>query len=107
MGQVAVLQPLDHWQESLVQACLGSRNQAFGIIKESDPSVIVAAVLDEVVTDTLKQSGAILFLGKQLAYVVHGTQQKVEALYFLRCFLQLNLYILKEFDGQNTSTQLY
>ena len=106
MGQVALLQSLDHWQESLVQACLGSRNQAFGLIQEGNPSVIVAVILDEAVTDTLKQSGAVLFLGEQFAYVVHGTQQKVEALYFPRFLLQLNLYILKEFVGQNTITAL-
>ena len=88
MGQVAVLQSLDHWQEFLVQARLGGRNQSFGLIQESNPGIIVTTILDEVVTDTLKQLGAVLFLGEQFVSVVHGTQQKVETLYFLRFLLQ-------------------
>jgi hypothetical protein len=54
---------------------------------------MITAIFDEVVTDPLKQSGAVLFLDDKFAYFAYGKQQKVEALYFLRFLVQLNLSV--------------
>ena len=94
MGQLPTFQPLDHWQKLLTQAGFGGRNQPSGLIKQGNPGVVVTAILDELIADALKESGAVLFLDEQLVNVSYGTKHEVEALYFFFVPLQFqSLYL--------------
>ena len=78
MGQIVPLELVGQLQKIGFHTRMKGLDEFTILVQQDNPGIVISAIFDQVVTDSLKQAIRILFPGNQFVYPPDGSQNLIK-----------------------------